>query len=119
MPEEISLCEKTGIIYITSRGKIEEKDLLQSFESVLKISKDRANCRVLLDAREQTGLPNLAVLFNFGNKLSEQFRHFKHAIVVSEKSPNDLKFIETVSRNRGTNMKIFSSKEQALSWLDE
>ena len=118
MPEDISILEKEEIIYINSKGNIKLDDLFHSYKSVMQINSDKNIDKVLVDAREQTSLPSLIALYVFGEKLSQHFQHAKHAIVVSPKSPKDLGFIETVSKNRGVNIKIFNSIDLALAWLN-
>jgi hypothetical protein len=118
MPEDISILEKEEIIYINSKGNIKLDDLFHSYKSVMQINSDKNLDKVLVDAREQTSLPSLIALYVFGEKLSQHFQHVKHAIVVSPKSPKDLGFIETVSKNRGVNIKIFNSIDLTLAWLN-
>ena len=118
MPDDISILEKEGIIYINSKGNIKQDDLVHSYKSVMQIALDNNLDKVLVDTRDQTSLPSLIALYEFGEILSQHFQHFKHAIVVSPKSPNNLGFIETVSKNRGVNIKIFNSIDLALAWLN-
>lgn len=119
MPEKIDLISKSGIIYITSYGEVTEEDLISSLETIIKISENKDFLKVLVDAREQSSLPSPITLFKFSQKLSESFRHIKHAIVVSDSTPEDINFIETVAVNRGSNMQIFNSIDAAVSWLNK
>lgn len=118
MPEDISILEERGIIYINSSGNIKPDDLVHSYKSVIQINNDKNLDKVLVDAREQTSLPSLITLYVFSEKLSQYLQHLKHAIVVSPKSPKELDFIKTVSKNHGVNIKIFNSTDSALAWLN-
>ena len=95
------------------------ENLFESLETVLRASQDKALVKVLVDAREQTEMPSVAVLYEFGAKLARFTRHLRHAVVISPKTREALWFVETVSQNRGAVMEIFDSMEAAQAWLNE
>jgi hypothetical protein len=43
----------------------------------------------------------------------------RYAVAVSPEVARDVGFLETVSRNRGVNMRLFESTDRALAWLRE
>ena len=117
MPETISIDDQKGIILIESRGHLVVDDLAKSKESVLQIVKTKGLKKVMIDATNQKSLPSTMSLHSFASELPKLSIGLRQAIVISEQTPKDMKFIETVSLNRGASIKIFSSRENALSWL--
>ncbi len=119
MPETVTIDETLGLIRIVSSGDVLAGDLARSLESVLRIVEAKGLSKVLVDTREQTSLPSVLVLYEFGAKLCDLARGLKHAIVVSRDSLKDLRVVATVARNRGVHMDFFDSPEAALDWLNE
>ncbi len=119
MPETVTIDEALGLIRVDSSGDVLAGDLARSLRSVLGIVEAKGLRKVLVDTREQTSLPSVLVLYEFGEKLSELTRDLKHAVVVSRHSLKDLRVVATVSRNRGVQMDFFDCPEAALAWLNE
>ena len=119
MPETVEINKRLGIIQINSSGDLDQRDLYSSLQSVLEIFGKTGIKKVLIDTTEQTQMPTTIELHEFALKLSKQARMLKHAIVVSPRSHEDNYFVETVSVNRGVNMKIFDSVGDALAWLNK
>ena len=119
MPETVSINKRLGVIQIDSSGDVDKRDLYSSLQSVLEIVEKTGLKKVLVDTTKQTKLPTIQVLHRFGKELSTRARMLKHAVTVSQLPHNDLQFIETVSVNRGVNMRIFDSVDHALAWLNK
>lgn len=119
MPEDVSILEDLGIIQVDSYGEVTEGDLLTSLEDILAIHKQRGFSRVLVDASRETSLPNSLPLHQFGSALSEDATVIKFAVVFSEVVREDLRFLETVMQNRGMQVRLFNSRDEALAWLKE
>lgn len=118
MPETVTVDEALGLIRIVSSGDVLPSDLARSLRSVLEIVEAKGLRKVLVDTREQTSLPSVLVLYEFGAQLCEFTRDLKHAIVVSRHSLEDLRIVATVSQSRGVQMDFFDSPEAALVWLN-
>jgi hypothetical protein len=119
MPEEVSILADLGIIQVDSYGHVSERDLLASMEEVLAIYRDRGFSRVFVDASRETSLPATLPLHQFGAVLSEDATSLKFAVLVSEQVREELRFLETVTRNRGMEVRMFASRDEALAWLKE
>jgi hypothetical protein len=119
MPEEVSILADLGIIQIDSYGEVSEADMLATMEEILQIQKERGLTRVFVDASRETSLPRTLPLHQFGSALSSDAMMLKFAVLVSDKVREDLHFLETVTRNRGMEVKMFDSREEALAWLQE
>jgi hypothetical protein len=118
MPESVRVDSEHNIILIDSSHQVSTDELRQSLESVLQIAQQKTINKVMVDATRQKSLPSVMALYYFAVELSTRARGMRHAIVVAGESPEDLRFIENAARNRGVNMQIFSSQEDALSWLN-
>jgi hypothetical protein len=119
MPEEVSILEDLGIIQVDSFGEVTEGDLLASMEEVLAIHRERGFSKVFVDASRETSLPSTFPLHQFGAVLSEDGMVLKIAAVISDTVREDLRFLETVTQNRGMQLKLFDTREEALAWLKE
>ena len=119
MPEEVSILADLGIIQVDSYGEVTEADLLASMEEVLEIQNTRGFTRVFVDASKETSLPKTLPLHQFRSVLSTDAMMLKIAVLASESLREDLRFLETVTRNRGMQVRIFDSREKAMTWLQE
>lgn len=119
MPEEVSILEDLGIIQVDSFGVVTEGDLLASMEEVLAIHKQRGLSRVFVDASHETSLPNTFPLHKFADVLSKNATALRFAVLVSDAVREDLRFLETSTRNRGMQVRMFDSRDEAIAWLKE
>ena len=118
MPEIVCVDKQHNVILIDSRDDVGETDLMKSLESVLQIVRDQGLNKVVVDATHQASLPSTVALYYFVSELSKQARDVEHAIVAAGQLPEEMRFIETVGQNRGVNIQLFSSRDEALSWLN-
>jgi len=119
MPEIVGIDRELCIIVVDSSQQVEADDLRRSLESVLQIAHHHGLNKILVDATDLASLPSISDLFGFASELSSRARNLKHAIVVAEQSPKNLRFIETTAYNRGAIIQIFSSRDNALAWLNQ
>ena len=119
MSETVEVIEGLGIINITSVGQITENDLRHSRMSVREICRQSGITKILVDASGQTNRLPIMMAFNHATMLAEDeiFRKAKHAIIASENNNRELHFLETAAFNRGVNVRLFATRENALSWL--
>jgi hypothetical protein len=118
MPEMVSFDNEHEIILIESSDLVGTDDLSKSLETVLRVAQNTGFTKVMVDTSKLVLLPSLLHLHIFAEELSKKTKGFKHAIVVSEQSPKTLEHIETAAMNRGTDIQIFTSRTDALNWLN-
>ena len=106
------------VILIVSFDDVGEIDLMESLERVLQIVRDQGLNKVMVDTRRQISLPSTIALYYFAAELSKQARGLKHAIVTAGQLSEEMRFIDTVGQNRAVNVQLFSSRDEALSWLN-
>lgn len=119
MPEDVIVRDDLQIIEVTSYGDITLEDLRQSLHTIAQIHQDRELSRVFVDATQETSLPSTLPLFKFGSELAERLRTTRIAVAVSPRNREDMHFLETVTQNRGMQVRTFDSEEAALEWLLE
>jgi hypothetical protein len=119
MPEKVTIREDLEVIQVDSYGEVSALDLQQSLEEVAMIRDERGFSRVLVDATEETSLPSTMPAFLFGSELARMMGPMKVAVVGTPKLNNEIRFIETVARNRGAQLRVFGSAEAAFTWLAE
>ncbi len=119
MPEKVSVWEELQVIQVDSYGDVTSADLMASMAEVLRIREERGISKVFVDATGETSLPPTTPVFEFGSELANAFRGVKFAVVTSPQTEHDLRFLETVTRNRGAKVRMFVSREDALEWLLE
>ena len=119
MPERLEVLEGEGIIQVISTGNISGLDLKVSRDGLVSLKNLNSYDKVFIDA---TGVVKVDTLdaFEHGECLcsNEALRRYKYAVLVSNNSLKDIHFIETVCCNRGAKMKLFTEKEEAISWLN-
>jgi hypothetical protein len=118
LPEEITLNKELGIIEVLSHGKVTGKDCSRSLALLKELIRTSGVHKVLSDTRKQKSTPSTMDIFNFGVSLPTSI---KLAVIVSESQPtlNDVAFVDNVAHNRGVNIKKFTSRSEALEWLQD
>jgi hypothetical protein len=119
VPEKVSIIEDRKIIKVDSFGVIKIEDLRNSLNKVSKIHHERGFDKVFIDATKETSFPSLIPTFEFGSEVAKSLSKLKIAVVTPEKLKNIMRFLETVSKNRGAQVGMFESEEEAFAWLNE
>ena len=119
MPEEITIDTLNHIIVVRSWGHIMPSDLASSRDRIFEIYAETGICKVLVDCREQQSFPKTFDLYRHSENVGENpiSRKLKYAVVPSGQTKEELRFLETTSMNRGLNVRIHDSKEEAIEWL--
>jgi len=118
MPCELSYEEDSGILTARVSG-IVDKSLVQPMAAAMRAETEKHKCtRFLNDYR--TAYIDLSTLDVFGMpKLIESMGtdpRSRHAIVVKGMTAI-VRFFETVTRNRGENVRVFTDMDKARAWL--
>lgn len=111
-PCDFVITSPTGELDLTSSKKI----LL----GVAEVSSTDSLRPMLLDLRRTTSVLNTVDLFELGNSLLEYGIAFRRKTAVLTRDDDSFErgsFFELVARNRGYNVKAFTSFEAAVMWL--
>jgi hypothetical protein len=117
VPEKVSIIEDRKIIKVDSFGVIKIEDLRNSMNEVTRIHQEQGLNKVFVDATRETAFPSAIPTFEFGSELAQSMVNLKIAVITSQKMKNIIRFLETVAQNRGAQLQIFDSEEEAFAWL--
>ena len=123
MSNSVTFDERDRLITITLQGRLDQGMIRTLAAEVARIAKEYDCFLVLNDAREATSGLSTVEIYELPEVIAEiisqtglQVNKFKRALVAPTDVP-DFAFFETVSRNRGQNVVVFRSIEEAKSWL--
>lgn len=118
MPDELHVDEAAGIIKVRSYGVVSRDDIAASMDQIRKIIEEKGIHKVLVDTLDQQAMPGTIDVFHLFSTLPQSLRA---AIVVraDQGTAKSQKFAETVSQNRGINVRVFHATDEALRWLNE
>lgn len=118
MPDELHVDEAAGIIKVRSYGVVSRDDIAASMDQIRKIIAENNIHKVLVDTLDQQEMPGTIDVFHLFSTLPQSLRA---AIVVraDQGTAKGQKFAETVSQNRGINVRVFHATDEALRWLNE
>jgi len=121
MPETVTILEDLGIIEVRSFGDVSAEDWQKSVDTVMELVRSRGMTKVLVDSLDLVSMPRTWTLYEFGNLLAATKFPASVKIAAAIQGPlrEDLKFVETVATNRGRQMKVFGSIDEAIAWLNE
>ena len=120
MELNIQLIKPGDFVKTTPAGEL---DLNSSKEILagLAASSDAGQARpMLMDLRNTTSVLNTVDLFELGSSLLEYGMAYRRKTAVLTRNDDSFErgsFFELVARNRGYNVKAFTSFEEAIMWL--
>ena len=119
MPDIVTVNDKLKIIHVESKGNPDIEDLKLSLGLIVKCSEETGYTNVLVDARAVLSLPSAFSIYEFSSIIASRTKGLRIAIEVSKNTEERVRFIETVSRNQGANLKTFDMKDEAMDWLNK
>jgi hypothetical protein len=117
MPQQVTLSRDERYIHVESWGDVSLDDLVDSMKQLVDLSREKGLKRVFVNATRETSSPSSPEIFQFGKRVAKHLQYVKLAVVISKSLEEDLRFFESVSRNRGADVRIFDSSTDALKWL--
>ncbi len=117
MPEKLRIDHDRGIVLIESCGAVSVADIRASIQAVEAIFAEEGLDRTLVDARTQDQPPSITELYEIASDLP---RGVRIALLTSSGTPAEdgLRFLETVAKNTGLEVRVFLDEDEALAWLD-
>jgi hypothetical protein len=117
MPVELFVNKDLGVIDVRSYGIVTRKDLFSALElsNALRV-KSNIN-KVVVDTSEEKELPTVLDLDDFGSSIP---RSVKTAIIITDEQPMAMRsrFFVNIASVKGANIDMFSTREDALKWLN-
>ena len=117
MPIDVTYDEKKELIVVDSYGNIQFQNLRETLDQIKGFVLSTGSTKVFVDATKEDSLPGIYNVYRFGKLIAEETCLVKYAIIPSESTIRELKFMETVSINHGGLFRLFESKSDAIKWL--
>ena len=118
MPYKVYYEEEGDYLSVTVEGDFALSTLKDLAADVAKSIAQYGCNRILNDMRQAKLTKRTIDIYNMPKTAKSSGVDFycKRALVVSEQS-SDFHFLETVFRNQGHNVKMFTDNEEAINWL--
>ncbi|NTV47943.1 MAG: hypothetical protein HGB11_15805 [Chlorobiales bacterium] len=117
MNEEIN-----GIETVYS-GNISANEIQGALKQNLELSQKHGVTRLLADCTHLKPGRSVLNTYEFATQLESipGIYQLKEAMIlpIMQEAAEEIRFFETAARNRGLNVRVFSSREEAIKWLIE
>jgi hypothetical protein len=113
---------ESDFVLTVYEGKMTKEELVAEEEESLALALANKTQRFLVDQTNYTGSISPVDLFESPTRYEEKLTRPIYVAVVEptcEEARKDTQFYETVCRNRGWDVTVFSKKEAAAAWLEE
>jgi hypothetical protein len=123
MPWNISFLPDLDAVFTEYYGEMPPDELYEAVQTTIQLSQDHGTTRFLADCSALQGGHSIVDLYDLAS-LVDNIRgtmHLEEAIVLPQldAAASEVRFWETTGRNRGLNIRIFHTMEEARDWLDE
>jgi hypothetical protein len=116
---------ESGLLRVDASGEFSLEDAKQAFLELLKAIEQYKAEKILLDGRNMTGKSEDMERFYYGEFAARETRRIvvehniapRFAYVLHEPLRDPERYGETVAVNRGMNLKVFETSEDAIEWL--
>lgn len=109
------------VIEITYFGQVTIDEVHKTFQEALDLSYQHQVTKGLIDCLHLQPVGSVFNIYDLASQLEKipNIRQLKGAIIlpILPESAEELRFFETAARNRGINVLVFSSREEAVMWL--
>ncbi len=118
MSDQVEIVKKNNYLHVTVSGIFSPELSEDSIDAMVAAGKKEDCINILFDIRPMTGEIGVLDRFESGRYGALMIpRNFKIAMLGSKDQISPDNFFQTVARNRGVNLKVFSEIENALEWL--
>lgn len=121
MAWKVSYIPSFNIIYVKTKGDISQDEFSHQIREVETLAQKFGTNHFLFDDTELNIKLSTLEIIDISNWIKDvrDVKGSRIAVLISleYKRVENFMFFETVSRNRGLNVKIFFSKSEALEWL--
>ena len=107
-----------GFIRVAVSRPVTAENIRQFCLEVPELARKSGVSKVLLDQRRIPSALNSMERFKYATEFAEYFRGLQVACVQENPLRDPQHFGETVAVNRGVNLRVFSTLEEAYGWLE-
>ncbi len=120
MSKQVNVFKDKGLVEIIYAGEVTPSDLAEDRKVGEKVCREAGVEKVLVDCLELRIPLSIIPLFDHGICLARSpvLGRIKHALIVPEAIVEDAHFFEAVLCNRGVKMRYFTTRSDALAWLN-
>ena len=116
MTETVTIVDGKYIL-VVSTGRVTNEENERTIEKIMSSYEEKGINKVLIDCSKAEELPSTFDEYKGAKKLSSNMHRMRYALVINEKLKKEQRFFETVVKNRGGIIELFSDKQSALDWL--
>jgi hypothetical protein len=117
---------ESGLLKVEANGEFSLEEAKRAFLEMLRTVDQYQAEKVLFDGRNVKGKPGAFERFLYGKFAAQETMRLVHqngivprfAYVILEPLRDPARYGETVAVNRGMNVKVFETPEEALEWLE-
>ena len=118
MSVQVEIVKKRDYLLVTVSGTFSPELSMESIDAMVTAAKKEDCKKILLDCRPMGGEIGVLERFDTGRYGALTIpRTFKIALLARKEQVSPDKFFQTVSRNRGVNLTVFTENDEALGWL--
>jgi len=118
MSHQIEITKAEGYLQVTFSGPFSPDGARESIDAMVSACEKESCLKVLFDCRPMTGDLTVSDRFETGTYGASKIPgHVKIAMLGREDQLSADNFFETVARNRGVNITVFTEADAALEWL--
>jgi hypothetical protein len=124
MPWNVEYDSELNLVLCTFVGRVSAAEYIEAKTKAFLLAQEKGTNRYLVDDTDWETAISVTDMYEWP-KLYEQWRADRLSrvavIMPNPDSPEarDLQFYETTSRNRGWNVSVFPTRDEAVAWLLE
>lgn len=120
---QIEHLDEDNIVHVKVRGEMPEDQVVLHVTEALAVASEHEATRFLVDHREMEPLVSMVRIYAMPGVFEKLGLSRIHRLAVlftpSSKHAREYEFFETVSVNRGFQVRLFEGDSEALAWLRE
>ncbi len=119
MNGELDIREEEGFLRAVLPDYKDSSGYMSHADAILARCEKIAQNRILVDATALTALIPVLQLYEIGTYMAKQIegRYIRAAVIANPEQIYPDRFFETVARNRGMDLRVFTSSVEAQAWL--
>jgi hypothetical protein len=120
MPYCISIDNEHGLVEVDILGGTNLAEAIHFYREMFREAQENSYERILIDHSQSLLNITVSEMYSIPDLWKELggSRRIKYALIApSNKLLSNFRFLETVARNHGYNLLIFSDREKSLEWL--
>jgi len=118
MIRKFDVKERTGFLLVTDSSPVTQEGVRQFCEQIPTLARKLGVQKIVVDQRKTPSSLGVMDRFQYASEFAAHFRGFKVACVQNSPLRDPKKFGETVAKNRGADICICGSLQEAYDWLE-